>query len=97
MLIVRLKIPKNTITDNLQSDQPENFHEFLCAYVDIFTKSVYATTCYTYNHLRGIINNKHLVVIFGDKELCVILLIRQTIRISYRKWLTMVLKMVFIE
>ena len=64
----------DTITDNLQSDQPENFHEFLCAYVDIFTKSVYATTCYTYNHLRGIINNQHLVVIFGDKELCVILI-----------------------
>ena len=26
------------ITVNLQSDQRENFHEFLCAYVDIFTK-----------------------------------------------------------
>ena len=25
------------ITDNLQSDQQENFHEFLHAYVDIFT------------------------------------------------------------
>ena len=26
------------ITVNLQSDQRENFHEFLCAYVDIFTR-----------------------------------------------------------
>ena len=32
------------ITDNLQSNQRKNFQEFLCAYVDIFTKSVNTTT-----------------------------------------------------
>ena len=56
------------ITDNLQSDQRENFHKFLRAYVDIFTKSVYTTTNYTYKNLKRIINDKNLVVVFGDKE-----------------------------
>ena len=83
------------ITDNLQSDQRENFNEFLRAYVDIFTKSVYTATDYTYKHLKRIVNDKNLVVVSGDKESCVVL-IDKTIRISYRKWLRMVLKMVFI-
>ena len=46
------------ITDNLQSDQWENFHEFLRAYVDIFTKSVYMTRDNTYKHLKRIVNDK---------------------------------------
>ena len=62
------------ITDNLQSDQRENFHEFLRAYVDIFTKSVYTTTDYTYKHLKIIINDKNLVVVSGDNESCVVLI-----------------------
>ena len=59
------------ITDNLQSDQWENVHEFLRAYVDISTKSVYTTPDYTYKHLKRIINDKNLVVVSGDKESCV--------------------------
>ena len=50
-------------TDNLQSDQRENFHEFLRAYADIFTKSVYTTKDYTYKHLKRIVNDKNLVVV----------------------------------
>ena len=62
------------IIDNLQSDQRENFHKSLRAYVDIFTKGVYTTTDYTYKHLKKIINDKNLVVVFGDKESCVVLI-----------------------
>ena len=62
------------IIDNLQRDQRENFHEFLRAYVDIFTKSVYTTTDYTYKHLKIIINDKNLVVVSGDNESCVVLI-----------------------
>ena len=62
------------ITDNLQSDQQENFLEFLRAYVDIFSKSVSTTTDYTYKHLKRIINNKNLVVVSGDKESCIVLI-----------------------
>ena len=65
---------KIKIKDNLQSDQRENFHEFPCAYADIFTKSVYTTTDYTYKLLKRIVNNKNLVVVSGDKESCVVLI-----------------------
>ena len=84
------------ITDNLQSDQQESFHEFLRAYVDIFTKSVYTTTDYTYKHLKRIINDKIWQWFLVTRSHVLFLLIRPIIRVSYRKWLMMVLKMVFI-
>ena len=43
-LAANFELTADRITDNLQSDQRENFDEFLGAYVDIFTKSVYRTT-----------------------------------------------------
>ena len=46
-LAVNFKSIADRITDNIQSDQQENFHELLRAFVDISTKSVYATTEYT--------------------------------------------------
>ena len=36
------------------------------------TKNVYATTDYTYKHLKRIIKDTNLVVISADKESCVI-------------------------
>ena len=36
------------------------------------TKNVYATTDYTYKHLKRIIKDPNLVVISADKESCVI-------------------------
>ena len=46
-LAVNFKSIADRITDNIQSDQQENFHELLRAFVDISTKSVYTTTEYT--------------------------------------------------
>ena len=60
------------ITDNLQSDQRENFDEFLRAYVDILTKNLHTTTDYTYKNLKRIINDKNLVVVSGDKAVVLI-------------------------
>ena len=56
------------ITKNL-----DNFHEFLKAYVGIFTKNVYATTDYTHKHLKRIIKDPSLVVVSSDKESCVVI------------------------
>ena len=56
------------ITENLDSHKQEDFHKFLRAYVDIFTKNVYATTDYTYNHLKRIIKDPNLAVASGNKE-----------------------------
>ena len=62
------------ITDNLDSHKREDFQEFLKAYVDIFTKIVFATTDYTYKHLKRIIKDPNLVVVSGDKESCVVIM-----------------------
>ena len=64
----------DSITDNLQSNQREYFHEFLRAYVDIFTKSAFTTTDYTYKHLKRIVKDKNVVVVSGDKESYVFLI-----------------------
>ena len=62
------------ITDNLDSHKREDFQEFLKAYIDIFTKIVFATTDYTYKHLKRIIKDPNLVVVSGDKESCVVIM-----------------------
>ena len=62
------------ITENLDSHKREDFHEFLRAYVDTIWKNVYATTDYTYKHLKGIIKDPNLVVVSGDKESCVVIM-----------------------
>ena len=72
-LAANFELIADRITDNLQSDQRENFDEFLCAYVDIFTKSVYRTTDYIYKHLKRIVNDTNLVVVSSDKGSCVVL------------------------
>ena len=54
----------------------EDFHEFLRAYADIFTKNIYATKDYTYKNLKNLIENKDLVVLSGDKDSCVVILKR---------------------
>ena len=43
-------------------------HEFLRGYTDIFTNNIYATKDYTYHNLRGMIQNKEIVVVKGDKD-----------------------------
>ena len=62
------------ITENLDSHKREDFHEFLRAYVDTITKNVYATTDYTYKHLKGIIKDPNLVVVSGEKQSCVVIM-----------------------
>ena len=43
-LAANFKSLADKITENLDSHKQEHFHKFLRAYVDIFTKNVYATT-----------------------------------------------------
>ena len=51
-----------------------NFHEFLRGYTDIFTNNIYATKHYTYHNLRGMIQNKDIVVVKGDKDSSVVIM-----------------------
>ena len=67
-LVASFESLADKITDNLASNKRENFHEFLQAYVEIFTKNVYAKTDNTYKHLKRIITDPDLVVLYNDKE-----------------------------
>ena len=62
------------IPENLDSHKWEDFHEFLRTYVDIFTKNVYATTDYTYKHLKRIIKDPNLVAVSVDKKSCLVIM-----------------------
>ena len=46
----------------------EDLHEFLHGYTDVFTNNIYTTNNYTYHDLRGMIQNKDIVVVKGDKD-----------------------------
>ena len=50
----------------------EHFHEFLHGYTDTFTNNIYATKDYAYHNLRGMIQNKDIVVVKGDKDSSVV-------------------------
>ena len=52
----------------------EDFHEFLRAYTDIFTKNVYVTKDFTYSNLKNIIKNDKLDVLSGDEDSCVVIM-----------------------
>ena len=54
----------------------EDFHEFLRAYTDIFSKNIFNARDYTYKNLKEIINDPNLVVISGDKDSCVVVMSR---------------------
>ena len=62
------------ITENFDSHKREDFYEFLRAYLNIFTKNIYATTDYTKKHLKRIIKEPNLAVVLGDKESCVVII-----------------------
>ena len=63
--------------DCIRHQNLEDFHEFLGAYTDIFTKNVYATKYLTHSTLKNNIKNYKLVVLSGDKDSCVVIMQRE--------------------
>ena len=55
----------------------EEFHEFVRGYTDIFIKNINNTKDHTYNNLKGLIKNKNLCVLSGEKNSCVIIMNKQ--------------------
>ena len=49
-----------------------HFHEFLRGYTDTF--NIYATKDYTCHDLRGMIQNKDIVVVQGDQDSSVVIM-----------------------
>ena len=62
------------ITPSLEDDVKEDFHEFLRASTDIFTKNVYSSEDPTYQKLKGLIKNESIAVVSGDKESSIVVM-----------------------
>ena len=62
----------DSIKGNTDHKNLEHFHEFLCGYTYIFNNNIYATKDYTYHNLHGMIQNKDIVVVKGDKDSSVV-------------------------
>ena len=61
-----------SVKSNINHKNLEYFHEFLHGYTDIFSNNIYATKDYTYHNLCGMIQNKDIVVVKGDKDSSVV-------------------------
>ena len=78
-LAVNMETVSHSATKYVEDNKVEDFHEFLRAYTDIFTKNIYATKDFTYKNLKNMINNDKLAVVSGDKDLCVVIMTREII------------------
>ena len=65
------------VDKDIDQGMKEEFHEFLRRYTDIFIKNINNTKDHTYNNLKGLIKNKNLCVLSGDKDSCVIIMNKQ--------------------
>ena len=76
-LAVNMETISNSPTKCVEGNKIEDFHEFLRAYTDIFSKNIYATKDFTYKNLKNMINNDKLAIVSGDKDSCVIIITRE--------------------
>ena len=76
-LAVNMETISNSPTKCVEGNKVEDFHEFLRAYTDIFSKNIYATKDFTYKNLKNMINNDKLAIVSGDKDSCVIIITRE--------------------
>ena len=67
-IAAHFKTVSHRVSESINHDQLEDFHEFLRAYTDIFTKHIYATKDFTYKNLKNIIKDENIAVLSGDKD-----------------------------
>ena len=58
----------DSVKGNIDHKDIGHFHELLRGYIDIFTNNIYAAKDYTYHSLRGMIQNKDIAVVKGDRD-----------------------------
>ena len=73
LLAANMESLADSIKCNIDHKDLQHFHEFLCGYTDTFTDNIYATKDYTYNFC-GMIQNKDIVVVKGDKDSSVVIM-----------------------
>ena len=64
----------DSVKDNIDYNDLEHFHEFLRGYTDIFTNNIYAAKDYTDHNVRGMVQNKDIAVVKGDKDFNVVII-----------------------
>ena len=58
----------DSIKGNINHKNLEHFHEILCGYTDIFINMIYAIKDDIYHNRCGMIQNKDIVLVKGDKD-----------------------------
>ena len=76
-LAVNMETISNSTIKCVEDNKVEDFHEFLRAYTNIFTKNIYATKDFTCKNLKNMINNDKLAIVSGDKDSCVVIMTRE--------------------
>ena len=76
-LSANLKSICQRVDKDIDQGMKEEFHVFLRGCTDIFIKNMNNTKDHTYSNLKGLIKNKNLCVLSGDKDSCVIIMNKQ--------------------
>ena len=75
------------VDKDIDQGMKEEFHEFFRGYTDIFIKNISNTKDHTYNNLKGLIKNKNLCILSGDKDSCVIIMNKQDYMVKLEEML----------
>ena len=73
-IAANFEIVSHRISESINHDKLEDFHEFLRAYTDIFTKHIYATKDFTYKNLKNIIKDENVAILSGDKDSSIVIM-----------------------
>ena len=68
------EIVSHRVSESVNHDKLEDFHEFLRANTDIFTKHIYATKDFTYKNLKNIIKDENVAILSGDKDSSIVIM-----------------------
>ena len=63
-------------SDKVDQTELQNFHEFRRGYTGIFAKNVILTEDHTYKELKTLIHNKDVVILKGDKDSSIVIMIK---------------------
>ena len=84
-LAANLEVVAEKVTDSLDKEIREDFHEFLRVHTEFLTKNIYSTKDDTYHNLKRIVNDKTLAVVPGDKDSCGIIMERADYMVKMQK------------
>ena len=73
-IAANFEIVSHRVSKSINHDKLEDFHEFLRAYTDIFTKHICVTKDFTYKNLKNIIKDENVAILSGDKDSSIVIM-----------------------